>query len=191
MPDIWLTSDLHLGHRMVANLRGFDTPEHHDAALAAYWNRRVRDDAEVWVLGDVAMGGWLDRLPLLGTLPGRKHLVLGNHDRAHPLNRNGHEYLRHFLTVFDTVQTAATLALGGSVGRVSLSHFPYEGDHGPDRFTEWRLRDSGRVLLHGHTHGTERLTATALGTPQLHVGLDAWDLGFVHRSDALSALQSA
>ena len=59
-------------------------------------------------------------------------------------------------------------------GPVALSHFPYEGDHGPDRFVQWRLRDMGMPAVHGHTHGRERKTWTAAGTLQFHVGWDAW-----------------
>ena len=189
MGNLWLTSDTHLGHPFVARLRGYETAEEHDSAFRSMWLRRVAEDDDVWLLGDVALGGWRDRLPLFRRLPGRKHLVLGNHDRAHPLHRNGHKYLGVYGEVFDSVQTAAAISLGDG-SRVMLSHFPYEGDHGPDRFTEWRLRDAGRVLLHGHTHGPERGTMTRAGTPQVHVGLDAWGQALVHRTDVLDVLKT-
>lgn len=47
----------------------------------------------------------------------------------------------------------------------------YTADHVPaSRFMEWRLRDEGRYLLHGHTHTNKRVT----GERQIHVGVDAW-----------------
>lgn len=189
MGNLWLTSDLHLGHRFVANLRGYETAEEHDAALRRRWAKQVGPHDDVWVLGDVAMVGWRERLSFFFGLGGRKHLVLGNHDRAHPLNRNGHDYLRHYGDVFDTVQTAASITLGDG-WRAMASHFPYEGDRGDERFTEWRLRDSGRPLVHGHTHGEERLTLTAAGTPQVHVGLDAWGGSLVHRTEVIALLDT-
>jgi calcineurin-like phosphoesterase family protein len=186
MSNLWLTSDTHLGHKFVSRLRGYETPDEHDAALARTWTKQVRADDEVWVLGDLALGGWAARISWFGRVPGRKHLVLGNHDRAHPLNRNGHEHLDAFRAVFATVQTAASISLGA--GRVMLSHFPYSGDHGEDRYPEWRLRDAGVPLVHGHTHGTERLTRSPLGTPQVHVGLDAWGQRLVHRTEVTALL---
>lgn len=188
MSSTWFTSDLHLGHTFVAGLRGYATPADHDAALAHRWCRQVTEVDEVWVLGDVAMGGWRDRLGWFAGVPGRKHLVLGNHDRAHPLNTRGHEYLAEFATVFATVQTAAAVSLGGGAPKVLASHFPYAGDRGPDRYSEWRLRDEGRPLIHGHTHGTEQLTFTEKGTPQVHVGLDAWGGRLVHRTELVALL---
>ncbi|WP_051265718.1 metallophosphoesterase family protein [Nakamurella lactea] len=38
---------------------------------------------------------------------------------------------------------------------------------------EYRLRDEGNWLLHGHTHSSEKVTSSR----EIHVGLDAWDLG--------------
>lgn len=175
MAETWLTSDLHLGHEFVARLRGFDGPEEHDAELARRWDKRVRGRDDVWVLGDVAMNGWSDRLSWFCDRPGVKHLVLGNHDRAHPLQRNAHGHAARYLDLFETVQTSA------QVGGFLLSHFPYDGEgedglRGADRYTQWRLRDEGSPLLHGHVHDSLRYRRSALGTPMVHVGLDAWQL---------------
>lgn len=178
MPNIWFTSDLHLGHELVATKRGFIDSAEHDTAIARRWDRQVQPDDEVWVLGDVAMNGWRDRMEWVAERPGTKHLVLGNHDRAHPLHSRAHEYARDYLAVFDTVQTAARVNLNGIT--VLASHFPYTGDREHERFTQWRLRDEGKYLVHGHTHLPDRLTITPLGTAQLHVGLDAWRFDLVH-----------
>jgi calcineurin-like phosphoesterase family protein len=49
-----------------------------------------------------------------------------------------------------------------------LSHFPYKGDHKPgDRYPEWRLRDEGLPLLHGHVH-----SAFLISGRQYNVGVD-------------------
>jgi len=40
------------------------------------------------------------------------------------------------------------------------------------RYLEYRLRDEGHWLLHGHTHAAERVTSAR----EIHVSLDAWDL---------------
>jgi calcineurin-like phosphoesterase family protein len=59
---------------------------------------------------------------------------------------------------------------------VNLSHFPYDGDsHGDDRYSELRLEDRGVPLIHGHTHNpNQKATVSNNGTPQFHVGWDAW-----------------
>lgn len=180
---IFLTSDTHFGHEKVAKLRGFDTVAEHDIYLGVAWMATVAEDDTVWHLGDVAMGGWRNSLPLLRELPGKKHLVLGNHDRAHPLNSNGYKYTDEYLTVFDSVQTAAAIRFMGETWL--LSHLPYDGDHTEDeRFTQWRLRDEGTPLFHGHTHGPETVNYSQAGTLQVHVGVDSkWGMGPVPLTD--------
>jgi calcineurin-like phosphoesterase family protein len=34
MSNIWFTSDLHLGHQKVSEIRGFDSVEAHDVAIS-------------------------------------------------------------------------------------------------------------------------------------------------------------
>ena len=80
MAETWFTSDLHLDHKFVSGLRGFSSTEEHDAHVVREWNKRVRPNDQVWVLGDFGMGSskrWMDTALQLN---GVKHLVLGNHD---------------------------------------------------------------------------------------------------------------
>ncbi len=192
---VHFTSDLHLGHRKAAEHRGFTDVDLHDYAIQRRWADVVSDGDDVWVLGDLAASSPRHALLVLAELPGRKHLVLGNHDQPHPMHRDAHKHLRKYLDVFDSVSTAARLRVEGT--EVLLSHFPYHRDRGEVRHTQWRLRDEGRWLLHGHTHGTERVTVShhsnrfipefsgvsslsgrveRLVTREIHVGVDAWDL---------------
>ena len=163
--SVWFTSDLHFGHRLVAEKRGFPSIEEHDAAIAKAWPARADD--QVWILGDLAVSSPRGALGILACLPGRKHLISGNHDGCHPMHRDAHKRVAQYLEVFESVQPFARRRVSGQ--EVLLSHFPYEADRGPARYTQYRLRDEGRWLLHGHTHGTERLHGH-----ELHVGWDAW-----------------
>lgn len=183
MSEIWLTSDTHLGHDFVSRLRGFDSHVEHDAHLARRWDRKVRDGDEVWVLGDVALNGWFARMEWFADRPGIKHLVLGNHDRAHPSQRNAHDHIAAYARVFTTVQTAASLK------GLLLSHFPYDGDRGKDRQTQWRLRDEGVPLAHGHLHDDVTARLSQRGTPMVHVGLDAWGLAPVTLHEVRSLIR--
>ena len=170
--NTFFTSDVHFGHKHVARTRGYTTPAEHDAALAQTWREQVGRGDDVFVLGDLTVGRQQAVLEWLDELPGTKHLILGNHDDGHPLMRSYRSRFARLTQTFATVGTVGVIR--PSVGKVFLSHFPYEGDHGPDRYVEHRLRDQGVPLLHGHTHGPERATLTSKGTVQVHVGLDAW-----------------
>jgi calcineurin-like phosphoesterase family protein len=170
MPGTWYTSDLHLHHKLMCSTRGFDSVGGHDHAVISRWNKTVAPDDTVWVLGDVGMGNSGSFLYAMLELNGTKHLISGNHDEVWPGHRDSHKHQDRWLQVFASIQPFARRRIGGH--DVLLSHFPYSGDHtDEDRFGQYRLRDEGRWLIHGHTHGTERLHGR-----QIHVGLDAWDL---------------
>lgn len=185
---VFFTSDLHLRHKFVAGARRLGsyenvdrdsiTPEDvqwHDDLLATNWDATVGKDDVVWMLGDLTGGGHVEyALEWVKARPGIKHLIVGNHDKAHPLHRDSHKFQRIFLDAFASVQMASrrkfTLSDQTSVYGL-LSHFPFSEDHSPEaRYTEWRLRENDDYLLHGHTHSTERFNGK-----EIHVGVDAWD----------------
>lgn len=174
MSNVLFTSDLHLFHGKVAELRGFATSREHVHAIYEGWCERVRPKDVIWVLGDIALAELPAALAGFAKLPGRKRLILGNHDAGHPRNRNAHRWFRPYAEIFEHVATSASARLQGTP--VLLSHFPYERDRVEARHMQWRLPDLGVPLLHGHTHGTERRSTTPFGTPELHVGLDAWGM---------------
>jgi len=99
MSRILFISDLHLGHKNIIDFanapgampRGNAT----DVAGHDHWviqqmmsvHPKKRD---IWyILGDVAMDG--DKLEMIGKVPGRKILIMGNHD-----NEPTEEYLKVF-----------------------------------------------------------------------------------------------
>ncbi len=51
--SLWFTSDLHLGHTLVAENRGFETPRLHDNAILDALSKVPADD-ELWILGDLS-----------------------------------------------------------------------------------------------------------------------------------------
>lgn len=202
---VYLTSDLHLGHERVATLRGFDSVAEHDAAVADRWRALVKPRDTVWVLGDLAAASPVHALAILATLPGEKVLVAGNHDRCHPMHRDAHRRQAAYLTTgggpFVATLSGARKRIGGE--DVLLSHFPYLRDREEPRHLQWRLRDEGLPLVHGHTHGEERLTVTPAmmtdpwhGEPEevaprrieVHVGVDAWGLSPVAEHDVAALI---
>jgi calcineurin-like phosphoesterase family protein len=172
MSDVWFTSDTHFSHRLVARLRGYDDVEAYNDLLVRNWNEVVGKDDVVWHLGDVGLGRDSVVLDQVRRLNGRVQLVTGNHDPCWPAHRRARVAQRAWMQVFESVQAFAKIKLGQR--EVLMSHFPYQGDHtAEDRYSQFRLRDEGLWLLHGHVHSPEKSN----GYPhQLHVGLDAWDL---------------
>ncbi len=189
MTRVFYTSDLHVGHKLVAAIRGYHEggtpgveppdpravvadPVAHDRALAAMWDRTVGANDVVYVLGDISISGSSYALDWFAARPGRKHLISGNHDKVHPMHSQCLKVLPEWLMVFDSIQPFLRRKLLGKT--VLLSHFPYlDWGDGPDRsqearYPEYRLPDVGYPLLHGHTHGPE----TAHGH-SFHVGIDA------------------
>lgn len=196
---VWFTSDWHLLHRRVAGLRGFASIDEHDQCLVDHYCQVVKPDDLVWMLGDLAPSSPAVALSVLDALPGRKRLVAGNHDGVHPMYRQAPNRMAAYAQVFEYVTLAQRTKVMGI--EVLLSHFPYERDReGTEpRHTQWRLRDEGLPLLHGHTHGTERLTVTPVDQPgeyvnrkrvEVHVGLDAWGLRPVSDAEVFSLLNA-
>lgn len=189
MSEVFYTSDIHIGHNKVAELRGFYRDEvrdaggaiqpvrivntdMHDAWLAAVWDSTVKKDDSVFVMGDISINGGQHALDWIAARPGIKHLISGNHDPVHPMHRTATKALPEWGKYFETIQPFLRRKLLNST--LLLSHFPYAswGD-GPgregSRYDQYRLPDHGELLLHGHTHGTEKAHDN-----MLHVGIDAW-----------------
>ncbi len=81
--EVWLWNDLHLGHAMTISVfsRPYKTPDEMDDALFGAWRQVVEPDDTVVILGDIAIGGLSGhRLKQLRAAPGRKILVVGNHE---------------------------------------------------------------------------------------------------------------
>ena len=165
----FFTSDLHLGHKLMARLRGFGEDTHaHDEHIIAVWNTHVQPDDIVWVLGDISLMKVMRFLPTWVQLQGRKHVVLGNHDTAHPMLRGWLTQHQAFAPHCEFIGTAATLRHDGR--QFLMSHFPFTEDHTEDaRFTSWRPAPTpGWTLLHGHTHSDKPVSRDGI-----HVGWDA------------------
>ena len=123
-------ADLHLGHANIVKFedgaRPFASIEEHDEILVMRWNKVVRPEDSVWVLGDVYFGG-RENHEILRRLNGKKRLVLGNHD-YYPIEN----YLKYFARVSGPMEYKGCI----------LSHIPVH----PSQFARYALN------LHGHTH---------------------------------------
>ena len=173
----FVTSDPHLFHSRVSELRGFSDPEDFNASWSEKWVSTAKPKDTVWILGDLTGGSLAattQALNLLARLPGKKHLILGNHDPAHPMYRDSHNRMGMYFPTFASVQLHARRSIGGT--RVLMSHMPYSGDHSEtERFAQWRLPDFGVPLVHGHTHSKIALSgSTKSRACQVNVAWEAW-----------------
>ena len=146
---VFFTADTHFGHGGALGLyrRPFASVAAMDAAMVAAWQVMVGPEDEVWHLGDFALGRRVNAAALLASLPGRKHLVIGNNDPVATTAAPGWASVQHY----------AEVEMDGT--RLILCHYA---------FRTWRDQSRGTWNLHGHSHG--RLM------PHLHqvdVGVDA------------------
>ncbi|AQT25781.1 phosphoesterase [Mycobacterium phage EniyanLRS] len=157
-----------------------DVTDWHDTWLAQIWDETLSSGDQLWVLGDISSGTKASQMGALEWVRERAentgaelHLIAGNHDDAHPMHRDSYKWLPIYLGVFNTVQAYGRRRIPyytGGHADAFLSHFPYHGDHGKERYVQYRLPDLGRdFVIHGHTHSAKRFVGR-----QLHVGVDAW-----------------
>lgn len=175
-----------------AEQRPFRDTDHMDEEIIRRWNAVVGLNDTVYHLGDIALGPIDKSLAKVSRLNGHKIAILGNHDR--PFMRAGKvdegAWWGRYREVFEEVWhwRGSDIHLPG-FGWVAMSHFPYTGDHTPeDRHSDVRPVDKGFPLIHGHTHSTDKMTYSAKGTPQVHVGMDAWDLTPVSQDEIIRLL---
>lgn len=192
MSTVWYTSDLHLGHRLVARLRtGIEDNdalaiEQHDALLAENWDRVVGKNDLIYVGGDLCISGLDEALAWIQKRKGRKRLVWGNHDKGHPANPKGPAHGAKYREAFEDAQAFYRTKIGQR--DALISHFPYTGDRGEDRWTQYRLPDLGEILLHGHMHSDLRVIDREKPY-QIHIGPDAWDMNLVNIEDVRRLLR--
>lgn len=142
MKDIWLISDTHFNHSKILEFNGYDgKPVRNFASVAEMnqcmldnWNDVVKPNDSVIHCGDVLFGpdkvDWLNAN--FAKLPGKKRLVLGNHDNV--------KFLAPF---FKDIQ------LWIQKDNIIFTHTPLH----PSTLAEaHRFGDSDVLNVHGHIH---------------------------------------
>lgn len=134
----WFIADTHFGHEKMRVRRGFASADEMDEALIARWNERVRDTDEVFIAGDLICHS--DRPPAeyLRRLKGRKHLAVGNHDRA---------WMRGVMLGEWFVEVALTLEAFRPGCCFTVCHYP---------MLDWYRRRHGASLIYGHIHDSRK-----------------------------------
>jgi|ERR1700722_3415176 len=138
---IHFISDTHFGHANIIKYskRPFSSVEEMNRKLIENWNARVAPDDIVWHLGDFAFMKPDQFMRLLERLNGRKHVVLGNHDKV--IVHNKHELLNSKLLA--SIQNYAELKIDGQM--IVLFHYGQR---------VWNRSHHSSIHLYGHSHGS-------------------------------------
>ena len=141
---IFFTSDWHIGHDkpFIWQARGFSSIEEHDTEVLARCNSLVKENDELWILGDLAMGGnkeeW-DRI-YKNLLCKNVHFIQGNHDTDNKMDIYEDEY--RFI-----YEGLAQIYKYSKSKIFYLSHFPTIVSNYEEYNPRWNLS--------GHTHSTK------------------------------------
>ena len=148
MARTFFIADTHFGHANVLkhDKRPFADIEAHDCALVENWNRALNDDDECYILGDVS---WLkpeQTVEILKQLRGKKHLIIGNHDKK--LLKND-----AFRNCFESIQDYLEMKVphNGRHELLVLSHYP---------IISFNNRFEGAVHFYGHVHNSDEWILT-------------------------------
>ena len=144
MAKTFVISDTHFNHAGILEfkdyigkpVRGFDSVEQMNQCMLDNWNDTVGPKDTVIHCGDVLFG--LDKVDWLtanfAKLPGKKRLVLGNHDNP-----------KHLAPFFKDIQMWIDMSDKGFL----ISHTPQH----PSTLAESHRFGTGKVLnVHGHIH---------------------------------------
>lgn len=133
-------SDLHFEHHNIIKYAGrpFEGTEHMNQQLIKNYWENVTDKDIVVFGGDVAFGDVEDIVEMMKNLPGKKVLVLGNHD----FDKNKCIYREY--NCFDVVTLAFTMQriIEGKTYNVLVTHYPVHADVLPPN----------TINIHGHIH---------------------------------------
>lgn len=82
MSKVYFISDLHIGHKNILGfspMRGGANINEHDEWILDRICSVVNKRDTLWILGDVCFD--IQKIGMLGRIPCRKNLILGNHDK--------------------------------------------------------------------------------------------------------------
>jgi len=186
MRKYWFSSDIHDSHvnSIRFTQRPFETIEEMMATIITNFNKKVRPEDVLYLLGDISLGkkeswaNFLDSLVCKNVI-----LILGNHDRWNSIPK-------------DKILMAAESMRIRVYGRtLLLSHYPYRCSwfrafwkrlHPSVRSIK-RPKDTGLWLLHGHDH---RKTPLCDYHPrQINVGVDAHNFNPVSIEEIIRIIQ--
>ncbi len=131
---IYFIADTHFGHENIIEMcnRPYHNIDGMNYDLINRWNKKVKGNDSVYVLGDMFFRCENPEY-ILSQLNGEKHLLVGNHDGSWMTKFDARKYFKSINTLLETSI--------GSV-RASLCHYP---------LVTWRHQKK-TYMIHGHIH---------------------------------------
>lgn len=169
----WIISDTHFGHSNI--IRYCDRPYNHNSIMLKHWEANVQPNDSILHLGDVTI--WHRRhvywARMVKELPGKKFLILGNHDEQ--WTEKQWKSRAGFTVTEPFVWTPKNWATGG----IFFSHEPAAPSG------QWEYNVHG----HSHIHAPFR-TYSKLQTTYYNVSVEAMDYKPVRLGSILDELRS-
>jgi len=133
---IFFTADLHFGHANIIKhcSRPFLSVEEMDAVLIENWNAIVKPTDTVYIVGDMFFRNAVSADDYLQRLNGKKHLLLGNHDKDWIKKA---DMARHFGSVERMIE------FSDGAHKITLCHYP---------LMTWNSVAKGAYMIRGHIH---------------------------------------
>jgi calcineurin-like phosphoesterase family protein len=193
----FFTSDPHFDHNNVIKYceRPFRDVGEMNRELIYRHNQKVGPEDRVFHLGDFSLNKRAPGL-YLPQMNGTHYLIAGNHDWVHPLCYKKEKHRDKFRQIyfdagFTTIELQELFVCAGEGNNLGpelvLHHMPYlnaDSAQFDDRYAEWRPKDEGRWLLHGHVHQKWKVRGR-----MINVGVDVWDYAPVSLQEILAIVQ--
>ena len=164
---IYFSSDYHFGHDKDFAWGGplnFTSVEDNSEKIISRHNAIVKDEDDVYILGDIMIGNYEYGLDKIQQLKGKIHIILGNHDSQ---NR-----IALYQTLPNVVEIVYSTLIKIGKQHYYLSHYPSFTANYDDKPYHSHI-----ICLYGHTHqGNKFFTIGEEENPFMYnVGVDAHD----------------
>ena len=180
---VFLTADLHLNHENIIKEEfgphrrtQFSSIREMNDTIIRNWKNKISDSDTVYVLGDFALGNPEGAVELISNLPGKKYLLMGNHDV--PKIQKGKkcvtapidlEHFKYPMDLFEEVYPESK--------KVELEYdkYTFVMNHFPPNISPETTFPKHHIYLHAHSHSpqTYNMANMALHIPVYDVGVDA------------------
>ena len=140
-------ADLHFFHGAMndrMDKRGFAGVEEMNEYMEEKWNKKVRKNDDVVIIGDLSWGNAQETNALLKRLKGRLYLVQGNHDyiiKNKDVDIGRFQWIKHYAELSDNRR------------KVILCHYPIMCYNG-----QYQVDEKGNpkaYMLYGHVHDSQ------------------------------------
>lgn len=133
---IFYISDPHLGHKNIIKFcnRPFSCADEIGEAIIDNWNSRVTNGDTVRIMGDLMFRNRKHPEEYLSRLKGKKHLIVGNHDKAWMKKVDLSRW-------FESVEMMTFFTDGDR--KITMCHYP---------MMSWPFSNHGGWMIYGHIH---------------------------------------